>query len=84
MLRQLAWAVLVVLVAWLARGLLRPRRGAAPAGGRVGPTSEPQKMVRDRVCNTFLPESRALSLTAGGQTHFFCSERCRQSFLAGQ
>jgi len=38
-------------------------------------------MVRDRVCNTFLPRSRALSLHAGGEEHFFCSDACRAKFL---
>jgi YHS domain-containing protein len=39
-------------------------------------------MVRDRVCNTFLPQSRALELEVGGERHYFCSESCRDRFLA--
>lgn len=41
-------------------------------------------MVRDRVCNTFLPRANALAEQAGGQTHYFCSETCRLRFLGGQ
>ena len=41
-------------------------------------------MVRDRVCNTFLPRSRALLVTVDGHEHCFCSERCRARFLEGR
>jgi len=40
-------------------------------------------MVRDRVCNTFLPRARALETRVGDETHFFCSELCRSRFLEG-
>ncbi len=38
-------------------------------------------LVRDRVCQTFLPRARALGLRADGEEHFFCSEACRSRFL---
>jgi uncharacterized protein len=34
-------------------------------------------MVRDRVCDTFLPRSRALVATVDGREQHFCSEACR-------
>ena len=40
-------------------------------------------MVRDRVCNTFLPRTSALAERVGGETHYFCSESCRLRFLGG-
>ncbi len=40
-------------------------------------------MVRDRVCNTFLPQSRAVVLVRDGKEHFFCSEDCRDKYVAG-
>jgi YHS domain-containing protein len=40
-------------------------------------------MVRDRVCETFLPRSRAILVVHEGEEHFFCSEGCRSRFLAG-
>jgi len=40
-------------------------------------------MVRDPVCDTYLPEDRALvHRDAAGGAHFFCSESCRSRFLA--
>jgi len=70
-------------LAWAVRRLF-----GAGAGSRR-PATRPAKpiprveaeMVRDRVCNTFLPRSRALQLTPGDEEHFFCSERCREAYL---
>jgi YHS domain-containing protein len=63
---------------WLMRRLFSAPR---PKAGRAGGESQ-GKMVRDRVCNTFLPQARALELEVGGERHYFCSEGCRDRFLA--
>jgi hypothetical protein len=50
------------------------------------PDRSESAMVRDRVCNTFLPRSRALTLSTEQGEEYFCSERCRkihQERLAG-
>jgi len=79
-LRRLALIVLALaaLALWVRR-FWRP----APAGGG-GAHAAPQgaAMVRDRVCNTFLPRSRAIAERVGSETLFFCSEGCRREFLA--
>jgi YHS domain-containing protein len=37
-----------------------------------------EQLVRDRVCDTYLPRSRALrEVDASGREQFFCSEECR-------
>jgi hypothetical protein len=41
----------------------------------------PGDLVRDRVCNTFLPRERALTLTVDGRTEHFCSPACRERAL---
>lgn len=91
MLRRLFFVALAVigLYIWLKRrfGAAQPARGSAPAGGggarRAAPTAA-DRMVRDRICNTFLPQSKAILLTEGGEEHHFCSEKCRQTYLAGR
>jgi YHS domain-containing protein len=40
------------------------------------------KLQRDPVCGTYVAPSSALSLTAGGTTQYFCSEKCRNEYLA--
>ena len=40
------------------------------------------EMVRDRVCNTFLPRERAVTANVGGREMHFCSAACRDRALA--
>ena len=74
--------LLVLLVAalagwwWLRRRSGGAQHAAARRSGTAASTAE-EPMVRDRVCNTFLPRSRALVLSDGGETLYFCSEACR-------
>ena len=75
----------VALFWWLGRLLARARGAARPARRPVsGPPQGRGTMVRDRVCNTFLPRSRALVASVDGEDHFFCSEKCREAYLAGR
>jgi YHS domain-containing protein len=39
------------------------------------PTGE---LHKDPVCGTYVAESAALRRTAGGQTFYYCSEKCRE------
>jgi hypothetical protein len=39
-------------------------------------------LVRDRVCNTFLPRARALPAVVGGREEHFCSVACRDRALS--
>lgn len=68
------WA-LVVVVRLFRRASPRKR----PAG--AGTLRFEGAMVRDRVCQTFLPRGRALVLRLAGEEYFFCSEDCREAFL---
>ena len=36
------------------------------------------EMVRDRVCDTFLPRARALVAVVDGREEYFCSRECRE------
>jgi YHS domain-containing protein len=56
------------------------------AGYRTPETtrSVPQRgipLVHDHICNTFLPEDRALRTFIAGQEAFFCSQACRERAL---
>lgn len=50
----------------------RPHRQAKPTSGL---------MVKDEVCNTYLPKEDAFKEIVGGKEYFFCSKECRQKFL---
>ena len=47
------------------------RRAQVPPGG---------VLQKDPVCGTFVPEQGARKLTAGGETHYFCSDECLKKF----
>ncbi len=41
---------------------------------------QPDVLVQDPVCKTFIPRQDALKLTRDGQDYFFCSEGCLKRF----
>lgn len=86
MIRRLLVLLLVVgATVWWLRRLLAPAARRAPRPRRVEPPARDEgRMVRDRVCNTFLPLSRALVERVAGEEHFFCSESCRRQYLASR
>ena len=79
----IAVMVLLVIRAFgrLFGGVAQGARGSG-AGARRGRGPSPVKMTQDPVCGTFVVPGKALSLTAGGATHWFCSERCRAEYAA--
>jgi uncharacterized protein len=41
-------------------------------------------MVKDEICNTYLPREDAIKELKEGKEYFFCSKECRQKFLASK
>ena len=78
-LRILLILFVVRLVARAVASVFRPRSRT-----RDTPKMAGVDLVRDRVCNTFLPRDRALTVEQDGATHHFCSETCRSRFLEGR
>jgi YHS domain-containing protein len=75
--------VLVVAAAgavWLLRRFSGGLAGADATSRKAVPRFE-GAMVRDRICQTFLPRSAALTVRQGDEEHFFCSDACRAAFL---
>ena len=44
---------------------------------------QPDVLVQDPVCGTFIPRQEALKFTKDGQDYFFCSEGCLKRFRRG-
>jgi len=38
-------------------------------------------MVKDEVCNVYLPKDEAIKTIFQGKEYYFCSEKCKQKFL---
>jgi hypothetical protein len=70
--------LLRLLLRWLA-SLGRPSVPRAPGGGEPEIAGD---LVRDRVCNTYLPRERAVRAVVAGQEEHFCSVACRDRALA--
>jgi len=76
--------VVVFLVRLLLRfvaAVMRGYRGdqAPRPDSRRGAAAD---LVRDRVCNTFVPRSRALTARVDGEDAYFCSAACRDAASA--
>ena len=56
----------------------------AAGGTRRPPRTQARglKLVRDPVCGTFVAPGTSLSLTTGGTTQHFCSDKCRDEYRA--
>jgi len=79
--RMVFYAIAAYLVYKFIKFVLAPLAGSQPrprAEGRSG------VMVKDEVCNTYLPREDAIRETSGGVDRYFCSEACRARYLAGR
>lgn len=81
MLRIILLGVLLIIVARLfwrvIDGIIEGVSGQPRRQVRAG-----VKLRRDPVCGTYVAPGSALSLTSGGTTQYFCSEKCRNEYLA--
>jgi hypothetical protein len=78
----LRFVFLLFLVRIVVRGLARafaPRNASRPAPAPS--LRPPEELVRDRICNTFVPRSRAVLAVVGGHEELFCSPVCRDKAL---
>lgn len=84
MLRFVALAVLAVLIYFLIRaaiaGFLAGVRGSGRPGG--APRVLRNELVKDPVCETYVPRRTAVARTAGTATYYFCSPACAAKFKA--
>ena len=78
----LTWIfMLAILLLLVVRALWRLLGGIIEvAGGGPGQGKPAVKLVRDPACGTYVAPGNALSLTSGGSTYYFCSEKCREQF----
>jgi len=84
--RFLLFGLLVLL---LLRALWRFLVGVVDGASRLprspgsGPPAKGVPMARDPVCGTFVVPGRALTLSARGEIHYFCSDECREAYRTG-
>ncbi len=79
--RLIRFLVILLLIRFAMRfvaAVVQGYRGARDGESRPAAATT---LVRDRVCDTFLPRSRALVATVGGREQHFCSPACRDRAL---
>lgn len=77
----LRFLLVLVVLRFVGRAIAYAVRRASSSPARRPAEAPPQAtadvLVRDRVCNTFVPKSRALRAVVAGHEEFFCSAACR-------
>ncbi len=80
MIRFILLAILLIIIARMFWRLVDSVIEAARSPRESGGPTPAVKLVRDPVCGTYVPARAALSATAAGTTHYFCSEACKAKF----
>jgi YHS domain-containing protein len=73
--------LIVIRLVW--RFIAGVMDGMDPAPRQKAGQKNPKKsvpLVKDPVCGTYVVRDRALTLDAGTQTQYFCSETCRDEY----
>lgn len=81
MLRVILLGILLLIVARIFWRVIDAVIESA-SGGPGRQVRDGVKLQRDPICGTYVSPGSALSLTAGGTTHYFCSDKCRNEYLA--
>jgi YHS domain-containing protein len=72
------YAFLAYIVYWLYRFFKALNKGTQ---SRRVSKRQSGIMVKDEMCNTYLPKEDALKANYAGKDFYFCSNQCRQKFL---
>ena len=79
--------LLFLLFLFFIRFMLRLLKGVIEGVKAPGPTPNQRpasppavKMVLDPICGTYVVPERALQLARGGETVYFCSDKCRDEW----
>jgi YHS domain-containing protein len=79
--RPLLLLVLTVALGYLISQLLFSKRRVRHETGRRVSTEVAEEMVRDPVCEVYLPRADAIRRKVQGRDYFFCSPGCLDKFL---
>jgi YHS domain-containing protein len=83
----LLWRLLLGLaLGYVAYKVIRKVGQSFGLGGRpvkAPEGKEPDLLVQDPVCQTFIPRKEALKFHKDGKDYFFCSEGCLKRFQRG-
>ena len=80
--RLLAGLIIGYLLYWVVKKVAQSL-GMWPQPAPPVEPGEPDVLVQDPVCQTFIPRKEALKTEKDGKVYFFCSEGCLKRFRRG-
>jgi hypothetical protein len=82
--RFLALAVLALLLFLIIRASVSAFLGGLRGAGRPAPTRRAglDELVKDPVCETYIPRRKAIARGTGPSTRYFCSAVCADKYVA--
>jgi YHS domain-containing protein len=81
--RFLALAVLAFLIFLIIRASVNSFLAGLRGGSRGAPRRMgPDQLVKDPVCETYIPRRKAISRGSGPDVRYFCSAACADKYLA--
>ena len=83
MMKYIFYAILIYVIYRLVSFWHKIGRAASPSPPRSS-ESLSGTMVKDEVCQTYLPQENALREMIDGKEHYFCSAECRRKALEGR
>jgi YHS domain-containing protein len=80
----LRFVVLIILlyIGWvLLKNILGLKKKEVKQSDSTGSGNVQDVLVEDPVCHTLVPKNQAIRLRQGDTTHYFCSEKCYNTFI---
>ncbi len=83
MIKIILLLILGYIVLSILKGFFAVKRAVdtVKSGGAAPDSQSAEDMVKDQVCGKFFMPSEGVSLSHRGQTHYFCSDKCKDDFL---
>jgi YHS domain-containing protein len=84
LIRLVLWVLIVSWVIKLVGRLFSGTSQPAARGGSSATADDPavrgKRLVKDPICGMHLAEELSLTLSANGETQYFCSQECRAKY----
>ncbi len=78
MLRLILFIILILILYYILHFLIRDM---PPLRKRMDRKSEPEELVEDPYCKTYIPKRSALKKRIAGKEYYFCDQECFKRYL---
>jgi len=81
MYRLILIIILLLLSYSIFRYLMKDMTGRAK---KINRESEPEELVQDPYCKTYIPKRSALRKKVSGRNYYFCKQECLEKFIQNE